>query len=75
MVTDVYTIENWHECIKAAGKYLIDHADEIIAKGEKCRAVSITIKGIERGCVPILAIEKEYNVVEMVDNIQGVGLF
>lgn len=71
-VTDIYTIENWHECIKAAGQYLIDNADKIIVKGERCCAVSITIKGIERGCIPILAIEKEYNVIEMVDNRQGI---
>lgn len=71
-VTDIYTIENWNECIKAAGQYLIDNADKIIVKGERCRGVSITIKGIERGCIPILAIEKEYNVVEMVNNRQGI---
>lgn len=71
-VTDIYTIENWHECIKAAGRYLIDNADKIIVKGERCRGVSITIKGIESGCIPILGIEKEYNVVEMVNNRQGI---
>ena len=71
-VTDIYTIENWHECIKAAGQYLIDNADKIIVKGERCRGVSITIKGVECGCIPILAIEKEYNVVEMVNNRQGI---
>lgn len=71
-VTDIYTIENWQECLKAAGHYLIDHADKIIVDGERCCAVNITIKGIERGCIPILAIEKEYNVIEMVDNRQGI---
>lgn len=70
--TEFWTIKEWQESVKAAGQYLIDNADKIIVKGERCCGVSITIKGIERGCIPILAIEKEYNVVEMVNNRQGI---
>lgn len=64
--TEFWTIKEWRESIKAAGQYMIDHADEIIKEGERVRAVNITLKGIEKGSCPILAVEKEYNVIEMV---------
>lgn len=64
--TEFWTIKEWQESIKAAGQYMIDHADEIIKEGECVRAVNITLKGIERCSCPILAVEKEYNVIEMV---------
>lgn len=65
--TRVFGLNEWRECIKAAGQYIIDHADEIIKEGERTRAVNIAIKGIEVDCIPILEISKEYNIVEMVD--------
>lgn len=65
--TRVFGLNEWRECIKAAGQYIIDHTDEIIKEGERTRAVNIAIKGIVKDCIPILEISKEYNILEMVD--------
>ena len=67
VATRVFGLNEWRECIKAAGQYIIDHAEEIITEGERTRAVNIAIKGIEKDCIPILEISKEYNILEMVD--------
>lgn len=67
VATRAFGLKEWRECIKAAGQYIIDHTDEIIKEGEQTRAVNIAIKGIEHGCIPILEIGKEYNILEMVD--------
>lgn len=67
VATRAFGLNEWRECIKAAGQYIIDHTDEIIKEGEQTRAVNIAIKGIEHGCIPTLEIGKEYNILEMVD--------
>lgn len=67
VATRVSGLNEWRECIKAAGQYIIDHAEEIIKEGERTRAVNIAIKGIKMDCIPILEISKEYSIVEMVD--------
>lgn len=67
VATKQFGLKEWRECIKAAGQYIIDHTDEIIKEGERIMAVNIAIRGIERDCIPILEIGKEYNILEMVD--------
>ena len=63
--TEFWTLKEWRDAVKAAGQYMIDNADKIIAEGEKVKSVNITLKGIERASLPVLGIEKEYNVIEM----------
>jgi len=53
--TEFWGIKEWKEAIKAAGQYMIDHADDIIQEGEKVKAVNIALKGIERASLPILS--------------------
>lgn len=67
--TRYFGVEGWRKAIKAAGQYIIDNADSIIAEGERCRGVNISLKGIEYGCLPVLAVEKEYNVLEMMEEL------
>ncbi len=67
VATRAFGLNEWRECIKAAGQYIIDHTDEIIKEGEQIKAVNIAIKDIEHGCIPISEIGKEYNILEMVD--------
>ena len=59
-------IEEWRKILEAAGQYLIDNKDEILKEGERyCCAVNIQIKGIHPDELPVLAITKEYSLVDV----------
>lgn len=65
--THYFGIEGWRKALKSAGKYLIDNADELVQEGERCREISVSLRGLSPDGFPILSIEKDYNVLEMMD--------
>lgn len=36
-------------------------------EGERCREISVSLRGLSPDGFPILSIEKDYNVLEMMD--------
>ena len=63
------SLEEWQECIRAAGQYLVDNADKILTEGERVYSLNIAIKDIEQFCIPRLEITKNYNMLEMVGKV------